>query len=734
MHKFNFNFIPIHLDTIPELKIKQEKDKKIDAKFERMKCLLIEPINKQKIVKTNIRTNMHLMMLHYLQILHLTLKRSKHEKNLKNQEERKKLIEPFVPLLINELSSKDPQLIAMALRCLRSIILKYNNLNDAEMNNLKIKNNIFILLNKYGSYIKGENLDMKTLCFKMIIVLLNRTKVEINEDQLKILLFYCDQDILDDIKQAQAFALLNAILDRKLGKRFNFFIQISSKKIYLLHLDCEELRELMNKLREVLIQNEIEHIRQRCRNSWFRFFLNYVIGNQLQANLLFFSRQLDYERSNGRESVLRMFLLIVKFCPSVVLLKLVKYSFIPLSLRIVNEENILCRKLASKVLFNLFTKLPELNRTIIFKNIVLPWFSSNEESIRQLGCHILGLLCNVEHENFIINRSAHYLKILVNHLEPEQYLSKQTEEVDEKVIRKHDHLIFVLLTFVKKQIKFYPQMIRDSKYSLNMNSIWKYCEQSYLKHQHIWIRITANQLFSSMLSCYTNDEIVNSICEEENTNDYVLEDPLRAIWFFTENTLFNLSNIYDIEDESGLICKNLTRLIVLLTEIEQLDYNSLSLTEEQFRILRRLKVNWLLGRVVFEIKEEVRADTAQFKKRKIIYTWLREVIKFKLSEQQILKSLSQILKPLVRDLTDRKLHKLDQESESNKFSTAVQRVYNAIKRRIDKKEIINSDGQSEQIDVNRYYSKALLKLNARKLKKKAERAKQVSQSAYTSFI
>ena len=681
-------------DTIPELKIRQAKEKK-DTRFERMHSLLIEPVKQPKIVKTNVRTNLHLMMLHYLQILHLILKRSKSEKNVSAMKNRKNLVEPFVPILVNELSSKDPQLIAMSLRCLKSIILKYDNLADVDQHYLKIKNSIFILLNKYGSYIKGENLDMKSLCFKMMIVLLNRTKVEVNEDQLKILLFYCDQDILDDLKQAQAFALLNSILDRK--------------------LDCEELRELMNKLREILVQSDIEQIRQRCRSCWFRYFLNYVIGNQLQANLLFFTRQLDYEKSNGRESVLRMFLIIVKFCPNIVLFKLVKYSLIPLSLRIVNEESVLCKKLTSKVLFNLLLKVPELNRTIIFKNIILPWFESSEESIRQLGCHLLGLLCDVEKEEFIHKRSSYYMPMLISHLEPGQYITNQLDSTaDEQLMRKHDHLIFTLLIFVKKQIKVYPQLIRDPRYSLYMNSIWKCCERKYLQYPHLWIRVTAMQLFDSMLIQYTEDEIVNSICEPANTNDYVLEDPLKVIWYLTRKTLFNLSNIYDIESQCELVTKNLTFLLMLFSQIEQLDYNNLSLTEEQTKLVERMTIDWLLRRIVREIRREIRTDCKQFIKRKIIYTWLREMIKFKLTLEQINSILDILMYPLIRDLTDRNLHKLDLNSESNNFATAVQRVFNAFKKRIG------------QTAANEQYSKILLELNRKRIKKKSQRAIQVS--------
>ena len=686
-------------DTIPELKIRQEKEKK-DTRYENMHSLLIEPVSKPKVVKTNIRTNMHLMMLHYLQILHLILKRSKSEKNgPKSQQQqaksKKSLIEPFVPMLINELSSKDPQLIAMSLRCLRSVILKYDNIQDSESHYLKIKNNIFILLNKYGSYIKGENLDMKSLCFKMMIVLLNRTKVEVNEDQLKILLFYCDQDILDDVKQAQAFALLSAILDRK--------------------LDCEELRELMNKLREVLIQSDIDHIRQRCRNSWFRYFLNYVIGNQLQANLLFFTRQLEYEKSNGRESVLRMFLIIVKFCPSIVLLKLVKYSLIPLSLRIVNEDNILCRKLTSKILFNLLLKLPELNRTIIFKNIILPWFESSEESIKQLSCHLLGLLCDVEKEEFIHRRASYYMGTLVSHLEPNQYLAINLQETEDQLVKKHDHLIFALLSFVKKQIKVYPAIVRDEQLSVQLNSIWEYCELRYLKYPHLWIRITAMQLYDSMLTQFTQDEIVTSISEPQLniSSDYILQDPIKSIWCLTRRTIFNLSNIYDIVSESELVTKNLTFLSLLFSRIEQLDYNNLSLTELQIKLIEKMNLSWIIKRIVHEIKLEIKENCKQFMKRKIIYIWLREMIKFKFSLDQINSILDTLMYPLIRDLTDRNIHKLDEQSESNKFATAVQRVFNVIKKRIG------------HTAANEHYSKVLLELNRKRIKRKSHRAIQV---------
>ena len=72
------------------------------------------------------------------------------------------------------------------------------------------------------------------------------------------------------------------------------------------------------------------------------------------------------------------------------------------------------------------------------------------------------------------------------------------------------------------------------------------------------------------------------------------------------------------------------------------------------------------------------------------------------------------MQPLVRDLTDKLTHKLDKESESNQFATSVKRVFNIIKKKI---------GQS---DANESYSKLLLELNRRKIKRKSLKAMQVS--------
>lgn len=153
---------------------------------------------------------------------------------------------------------------------------------------------------------------------------------------------------------------------------------------------------------------------------------------------------------------------------------------------------------------------------------------------------------------------------------------------------------------------------------------------------------------------------------------------------------------------------------MLFSQIEQLDYNNLSLTEEQTKLVERMTIDWLLRRIVREIRREIRTDCKQFIKRKIIYTWLREMIKFKLTLEQINSILDILMYPLIRDLTDRNLHKLDLNSESNNFATAVQRVFNAFKKRIG------------QTAANEQYSKILLELNRKRIKKKSQRAIQVS--------
>lgn len=119
----------------------------------------------------------------------------------------------------------------------------------------------------------------------------------IDTDQLKALLLYTEQDLHDFDRQATAFALLKAIITRK--------------------LIIPEIHDVMNKVAELSITSELPHVRLQCRQVFHQFLMDYPLGKKLDKHLAFYMSQLNYEMQPGRESALEMIFGLINSFPTV---------------------------------------------------------------------------------------------------------------------------------------------------------------------------------------------------------------------------------------------------------------------------------------------------------------------------------------------------------------------------------------------------------------------------------
>lgn len=119
----------------------------------------------------------------------------------------------------------------------------------------------------------------------------------VTTDQLKVLLIYAEQDLHDFDRQATAFGLLKAIINRK--------------------LIIPEIHDVMDKVAELSIISEHPHVRLQSRQVFHQFLMEYPLGKKLEPHLVFYMSQLNYETQPGRESALEMIFGIVTSFPIV---------------------------------------------------------------------------------------------------------------------------------------------------------------------------------------------------------------------------------------------------------------------------------------------------------------------------------------------------------------------------------------------------------------------------------
>jgi hypothetical protein len=176
--------------------------------------------------KTSRTNNFHVLVEFALDALFLTLKKpSGADDGDSTDYDRQKLLpmlDPYVDLLYKCSTTVHTKTIASALRCLSYLAKWYSDsLPSFKQQDTvkKLLDRLFVLFNQYaglgraGSVKKGgefaASAEVLAMTFKMMAILIqNVDGCQLNTDQLRLLLHYIDEDLLDRHRQAAAFALI----------------------------------------------------------------------------------------------------------------------------------------------------------------------------------------------------------------------------------------------------------------------------------------------------------------------------------------------------------------------------------------------------------------------------------------------------------------------------------------------------------------------------------------------
>lgn len=119
------------------------------------------------------------------------------------------------------------------------------------------------------------------------------------ESQLKILVFYAEQDINDNSRQATAFNLLKVILRKK--------------------VDIPELFQVIQKVSDLSIVSESPNVRLHSRQVVHKYIMDYPLKlRELEKFIAFFVSQLNYQVQSGRQSALETVLGFITHFPMVI--------------------------------------------------------------------------------------------------------------------------------------------------------------------------------------------------------------------------------------------------------------------------------------------------------------------------------------------------------------------------------------------------------------------------------
>ncbi|XP_073974567.1 small subunit processome component 20 homolog isoform X2 [Rhodnius prolixus] len=583
------------------------------------------------------QTNANLLVEFGLRLFYFLFKREK----LKAQNYADYL-DPVVLVLSDCIKSQHVKVSILAIQCL-CWVLKM----DLPSVRLKIKEitvDLFSVLHKYacaGLSNKGDNYDLVMITFKAVAVIVRDVKhFQLEPDQIRALLLYCEQDLDDYSRQVTAFSLLKAIIKKK--------------------IDAPELLDVMKKVGDLSISSNQDSIRLQARQVMLHFLMEYSLGNRVEYFVSFYLSQLNYSHETGRASSLEMLRNITNAFPIKELQANCAAIFVNVSTSLVNDPQPECRKQAAQIIGLLLGRIDNNCKDKLF-DVTKLWLEDSKKSHRRLAAQIIGLFVAAEREKFE-KRLLEILPLILR-----QFVDDFQEKIPGRFVLLNppvsvsndetisDHHMYHVLHMLVKIASICPNFLKNQQYLDYIETIGD-SAQSLLGHAHEWVRQAAVQLLGQIVSA------TPAIAYAEAINDPSLERPgfmltdcsnkLRSL------TLDLTSQLISSEEVNEKFLTQCMKLLVYIAEIMK----SIKLTDD----VHSLSLMWLVKRIRKKINYEVIHSPKSIIVRKMCFNWIAAVA-VKLLREELEPIASSLLFPLVREMSlveDNSLKKSAKEAAS----------------------------------------------------------------------
>ncbi|KAI6043542.1 armadillo-type protein [Pisolithus marmoratus] len=268
-------------------------------------------------------------------------------------------LEPFVVSIGNTLYTKSEDVLVAALKAAPAIL--QCPVKAAQSSAALISKQILIIIRSMGS---TESEVTQTAFKSLATILRGCPSSNVKETDLLFLLEVLTPDLEEPSRQASAFALLRAIVSRKLV--------------------VPELYDLMTTVSSISVTSQSPHTRELARSVLLQFLLDYPQGSgRLQTTLTFFARNLSFEHVSGRLSVLELLYAVITKFDANLLAKDANMLFVALVLCIANDDEKSCRESAATV--------DEQKRTVA--GHLHAWATQSEKArLRGVAAQVYGLL------------------------------------------------------------------------------------------------------------------------------------------------------------------------------------------------------------------------------------------------------------------------------------------------------------------------------------------------------
>ncbi|KAG1882502.1 armadillo-type protein [Suillus subluteus] len=300
---------------------------------------------------------------------------------------------------------------------------------------------------------------------------------QVKEKDLLFLIEFISPYLEDPDRQSTVFALLRAIVARR--------------------LIVPELYDVMADVSAILVTSQATQTRESARSLLLQFLLDYPQGSgRLQTTLGFFARNLSYEHASGRSSVLELLGALVNKFDSALLAKHAEMIFVALVLCLANDEDKSCREASASVLQSLIKRLGEDERKV-FVGHLHAWTSQHGQiKLRAVAVQVYGLIIDALQREASPHAAALFGDVQQILDDSIQSLTLSDDNGEDMDIDVEWQPPYQALLAVSKFLQTLPEHTLDAVKSIQDRLV------PYLLFPHAWVRSAACRLLGVFFAFY----------------------------------------------------------------------------------------------------------------------------------------------------------------------------------------------------------------------------------------
>lgn len=243
----------------------------------------------------------------------------------------------FLPVIGDAVISQQEDVKTSALRLI-STIVKLPIPELGENAALYVKEAVQVVENA-----SNTNSDAPQAALKLVASMLReRQGVVVRKRDLEYLLHKVIPELEEPDRQGSSFNLVKAVMAREVKMQI---------------FELPELYEMADKVSVMMVANHSQSARDVARGVYVYFLLEYPqTKKRWEKQLKFLAENLEYQYPEGRQSVMEAINALITKLGSERAQEPISWFFLPVVLRLANDESKACREMAGALLAQLFTK------------------------------------------------------------------------------------------------------------------------------------------------------------------------------------------------------------------------------------------------------------------------------------------------------------------------------------------------------------------------------------------